>query len=276
MKLINTILAFSLLFMGVISAIPATPGIASSYPRSIQARGNPVWFQSEPSLDNPAPATGEGDEGITDGGDASPAPSPSPTPAPAAPDSETEGQTSGDMTWNIVNSIGTPISMVYKSDAGAPAPRGNPTDAPLASSTQIVFPSAWAGQVTFGKGTDAAGSKIEGSLDGPDWLLNTDVSFVDGYTYPMACSCNGIPVTGCNHDLFSLNDCPDPGDGICYNPMHAVPEGPATDFFAPCAGSAYTYPNDNLADVGCTSHTWDCCIGKTCDAPVRQLSAEFT
>ena len=51
-----------------------------------------------------------------------------------------------------------------------------------------------------------------------------------------------------------------------------MPNGPASPFFAPCAGAAYTYPNDNAANSygQCNTGVINCCVGPTCPAPARQ------
>jgi len=189
-----------------------------------------------------------------------------------------EGQLANgaDMTINIVNSFGVPLSIMYGSNAGAPTPVGNPGSGTLTSTTSVVFPSDWAGRITIGKNYDPAGSKIEASLSSPDYLADVDISYVDGYSIPITCSCAGVVVTGCNVPLF--NDgitCANEGAGpVCYNPEQGVPDGPASPFFAPCAGAAYTYPNDNAANSygQCASGVIDCCVGPQCPAPARQPS----
>jgi len=53
-----------------------------------------------------------------------------------------------------------------------------------------------------------------------------------------------------------------------------VADGPADDFFLPCQGAAYTFPNDNVANDGDTRGAdVTCCIGTEamgCKAPGRQ------
>ena len=170
-----------------------------------------------------------------------------------------------DLTINVVNSFGSPLSIFYGSNAGAPTPVNNPGSGTLSSSTQVLFPSGWAGRITIGGNFDPKGSKIEASYSSPNYVPDVDISYVDGYSVPISCSCYGVAVTGCNskpryHILSAqsrvadlgktvqlFNDghtCPSQGPGpICYNPEEDVPDGPAAPFFAPCAGAAYTYPN---------------------------------
>ena len=106
-----------------------------------------------------------------------------------------------DLKINIVNSFGMPLSIFYGSNAGGPSPNGDPGPGTLTSSTQISCPSGWAGRVTVGKNYDPKGSKIEASFVAPDYVPDVDVSYVDGYTLPITCSCSGVPVTGCNGKL---------------------------------------------------------------------------
>ncbi len=170
-----------------------------------------------------------------------------------------------DLTINIINSFGGPLSIFYGSNAGAPTPINNPGSGTLSSSTQVLFPSGWAGRITIGGNYDPKGSKIEASFSPPNYVPDVDISYVDGYSVPITCSCSGVAVTGCNgklryHVLFARSKiahlsktvqlfddgqtCPSQGPGpICYNPEEDVPKGPAAPFFAPCAGAAYTYPD---------------------------------
>ena len=85
-----------------------------------------------------------------------------------------------DLTINVVNSYGTPLSIFYGSNAGAPTPVGNPGSGVLASSTRVLFPSNWAGRITIGKNYDPQGSKIEASFSPPNYVPDVDISYVDG------------------------------------------------------------------------------------------------
>ena len=106
-----------------------------------------------------------------------------------------------DLTINVVNSFGGPLSIFYGSNVGVPTPINNPGSGTLSSSTQVLFPSGWAGRITIGGNYDPKGSKIEASYSAPDYVPDVDVSYVDGYSVPITCSCAGIAVTGCNGKL---------------------------------------------------------------------------
>ncbi|MCJ1321318.1 hypothetical protein MMC15_006662 [Xylographa vitiligo] len=184
----------------------------------------------------------------------------------------------GVLTISITNAYGTPLSLSYASNAAVdgtsyPPPIGNPTPAvlPPGAVTAIVYPTGWAGRITVGKVNTDQGSKIEGSTTGAN---DVDVSYVDGYTVPVTCSSLGVPVTGCNIELFNQNiACGGTlldGGATCQNPKQGQPNGPASPFFAVCAGAAYTYPNDNDANNGHVDTTVTCCIGTSCHAPARQ------
>ena len=176
------------------------------------------------------------------------------------------------MIISITNMYGRQASLSLASDSESPAPVGNPTATALPpnSFTQYAFPTNWAGRISVGPNLHPDGSKIEGSFTGaPD----IDVSYVDGYTVPITCSSDGIPVTGCNVDLFKQRNvsCPQEVDGpVCLNPAQTVPDGPAPAFFQACAGAAYTYPKDDGANVSGMSRFLSCCIGTSCEAPLRQ------
>ncbi|KAG7006733.1 hypothetical protein G7Y79_00013g035050 [Physcia stellaris] len=176
------------------------------------------------------------------------------------------------LTIGITNKFGTPVSIAFDHNAGGPPPIGGP-HGPVklgASSTQFTFPTGWAGRLYVGKTLNNKNSKIEASYTGPP---DVDVSYVDGFSLPVTCSSQGIVVTGCNiplfHDGHTCGNVDNNGP-VCVNPQAGVPNGPATPFFAPCQGAAYTYPNDNAANVGNVGTLINCCIGPSCPAPARQ------
>ena len=109
-----------------------------------------------------------------------------------------------DLTIQVVNSYGVPLSIFYGSNAGAPTPVGNPGSGVLTSSTKVLFPSAWAGRITIGRTYDPLGSKIEASFSPPNYVPDVDISYVDGFSVPISCSCSGVAVTGCNIRRYSL------------------------------------------------------------------------
>lgn len=177
------------------------------------------------------------------------------------------------MTIAITNAYETQLSLAFGVNEGFPTPVGNPQPTVLSkdANTQYLFPYGWAGRIVVGPTTAVEGSKIEGSyITMPD----IDVSYVDGYTVPITCSVQGVVVTGCNVELFDQPGikCNDLMDGpLCLNPARSTPNGPPTCFFGVCAGAAYTYPNDNRANIdSLQSRLISCCIGTSCAAPSRQ------
>ena len=184
------------------------------------------------------------------------------------------------MTIELINSYGSGLSVSFGQNAGAPAPIGNPTPAPLGSSTSWTFPTQWAGRIYVGKTNAEANSKIEGSVTGPP---DIDVSYVDGYSVPMTCSAGGVVQTGCNIELFDQNiNCHASGspanDGIlctndAVNELTCVGVNCAPPFFKACAGAAYTYPKDDGANRGNVAASVSCCVGASCPAPDRQGAA---
>jgi hypothetical protein len=177
-----------------------------------------------------------------------------------------------EMTIAITNLYGAQLSLFFGLNAGYPPPLGNPqpTILPDSSNTQYLYPTGWAGRVDVGPNLSPYGSKIEGSFTGPP---DIDVSYVDGYSVPITCSSQGMAVTGCNIDLFKQAACEDQIDGpVCLNSAVNLADGPPPCFFARCAGAAYTFPNDNEANVSnLGSNLISCCIGTSCEAPLRQL-----
>ena len=180
----------------------------------------------------------------------------------------------GVMTIAITNYWTAPLSVSYFQNSDSPSAVGAPQPAPLGTTTQVVFPTNWAGRIVVGKTTDADGSKIEGSTT--VWN-DIDVSYVDGFSVPIVCSNATAPVTGCNINLWDVSGpCNNTvgQDAVCLNPMQGVPDGPADPWFLPCQGVAYTFPNDNVANDGNTgTPDVSCCIGTEemgCSAPAMQ------
>jgi hypothetical protein len=100
------------------------------------------------------------------------------------------------------------------------------------------------------------------------------VGYVDGYSVPITCSSEGTPVSGCNIDLFNI-PCNNQVKGPVYlNPAQNIANGPTSPFFTACKGPAYTFANDNDANViNLKSSLVSCCIGTSCNAPSRQPGA---
>lgn len=103
---------------------------------------------------------------------------------------------SGDLLLNIVNKQGYALSIFYGSGA-PPSISGNPGSGVLAASatTQLAVPTLFAGRAIIGPDYDVKASKIEWNWTN---VPDVDVSYVDGYSVPITCSCQGTAVTGCN------------------------------------------------------------------------------
>ena len=206
------------------------------------------------------------------------------------------------MTIAITNLYGSQLSLSFGSNVGAPTPVGNPsaTILPDNSPTQYTFPTGWAGRIGVGSNLNINGSKIEGSFTEPP---DIDVSYVDGYSVPITCSSEGTAVSGCNIELFTQSgiECYNQVDGpVCINTAqnsnssygstqhsnsyHGSAQNSSSpyesarnsscpyDFFAACAGAAYTYPEDDKANVSnLKSNLVSCCIGTSCTAFSQQL-----
>ncbi|KAL8899808.1 MAG: hypothetical protein Q9207_006007 [Kuettlingeria erythrocarpa] len=226
-------------------------------------------------------------------------PAPAPVPAPVVPDTTitsppvvekpvdngggsggANGGADGDMTIAITNNHGQLLSLAFDSNAGAPGFRGSPQPTTLAAAatTSYAVPSGWAGRINVGKIDHVDNSKIEGSFYGAG-NGDIDISYVDGYSVPITCSVGGKVITGCNIELFDQGcnapDTPQMGpDGqlaLCSNSARVLNDGPPSQFFAACAGAAYTFPNDNAANVGMIQETlMECCIGTSCGESEQQ------
>ncbi|KAI4115000.1 MAG: hypothetical protein LQ345_004324 [Seirophora villosa] len=203
------------------------------------------------------------------------------TPPPVRENKVVNGDSNEDLTIAITNNYGQSLSLAFDVNAGGPAFRGNPQPTALAAAatTNYAVPSGWAGRINVGKIDHVDNSKIEGSFYGAG-NGDIDISYVDGYSVPITCSVGGKVVTGCNLELFDQGcNAPDTPssmgeDGkptVCSNSARVLNDGPPSPFFAPCAGAAYTFPNDNLANVGMIQETLiSCCIGTSCEASQQQ------
>ncbi|KAI1867267.1 hypothetical protein JX265_000896 [Neoarthrinium moseri] len=188
------------------------------------------------------------------------------------------------MTISIVNQAGAPISTLHASNVGGPSIVSgiNTTIGTMAAgaTAAIAVPTGWAGNIQIG----LAKHKLTGDVSQieanfvipPDngithytfAVPDIDVSYVNGYSLSMTCSCNGVRVTGCTKDLFALNKCPNHnGQGACANPTRPFLDVKVpTAFFAPCVGEAYTFPDDGKANSfgECQNGTITCCVGNKC------------
>ncbi|MCJ1447843.1 MAG: hypothetical protein MMC23_008355 [Stictis urceolatum] len=193
------------------------------------------------------------------------------TVVPAIPDGM-PGAKWEQVTIEICNTKDETIPLSISRNPGSPplwADGGSSYLYPHETVTVYADPG-FAGRVALGH---HEGSKIELSYVSPWYVPHLDVSYVDGFTHELVCSCGDTPVTGCNKNLWKLGDCPtyDRGSEVCLNPSRPHDWGPAHAWFAPCKGTAYTYPHDDKADVACPlGNTIKCCVGSQCDAPERQ------
>ncbi len=201
------------------------------------------------------------------------------TSAPDVKSTTNTDNSNSHMTISLTNVYGTQLSLSFASNAGGPSPIDNPSATILsnASPTQYTFPTGWAGRIYVGPNLNPDGSKIEGSYTGPP---DIDVSYVDGYSVPITCSSEGTAVSGCNINLFKQSGitCNNQVDGsVCLNSAQSVADELASPFFVACAEAAYTYPNDNNANVSnLESNVVFCCIDTSCKAPLRQSSKRGT
>ncbi len=182
---------------------------------------------------------------------------------------------SGDyMMISITNAYETQLSLSFASNADESSPLGNSSVIVLlnASSTQYVFPTEWAGRMYVDPNINPLSSKIEGSITGSS---DINISYVNDYFVPITCSFKGVPIFGCNLDLFKQFGikCNNQMNGsVCLNFAQNIVDEPASLFFAACAETVYTYSNDNEANVSnLRSNLISCCIDTKCEASSRQL-----
>ncbi|KAG8163152.1 hypothetical protein KVR01_007630 [Diaporthe batatas] len=183
------------------------------------------------------------------------------------------------LTIEITNSYGQDITTAHASNAGSPTPVDGPIPAgviPDGSTASFAVPTGWAGNVALNRGgmpLNGDVTLLEAAFAVPDgWefaVAGVDVSHVDGFTVPVTCECDGEWVTGCNKDLFDANaELEKRGTHspaiAALNPLRDdMGATSATEFFEPCEGLAYTYPNDHSAFSfgACQSGTISCCVG---------------
>ena len=177
---------------------------------------------------------------------------------------------SGYVTVSLTNKHTASLSVAVTSDPSAPSASGDPQPSLLGDATQFLFEKGFSGQIGVAPELDSAATKVELSYDKS---VYADVSYVDGYTVPITCSCDKETVhMGCNIELWNTtHSCPNEGDGpICYNPAAANVDGPADPFFGPCQGAAYTFPADDRATGACKGSLISCCVGADCPANPNQ------
>ena len=148
--------------------------------------------------------------------------------------------------------------------------------APAATAT-VTRNRGWAGRVAIhGDGKAFRGDEslieasyhIQGTVANGDYeIFDLNVSFVDGFTFPVKCFCTdgGNTLSGCDINLFGTGrTCPDKQNNACRNPKRSsdsTTEVPHP-FFEPCKGQGYTYPHDHEANSNgeCQSGTARCVV----------------
>ncbi|KAI0160962.1 hypothetical protein GGR52DRAFT_576374 [Hypoxylon sp. FL1284] len=138
----------------------------------------------------------------------------------------------------------------------------------------FVIPTGWSGRVAMyeqGYVISDRASLLEASFladSSGDAVMAIDVSYVDAFTVPIVCKCNGEVALGCNVDFNPT--CPQDlklNDKTCMNPYRDEQGVPSDNIFGACAGMAYTYPTDDQAskmDIPGCSRNLDCCVGTAC------------
>ncbi|KAI0490041.1 hypothetical protein F4859DRAFT_523835 [Xylaria cf. heliscus] len=202
-----------------------------------------------------------------------------PTAAPLAvvnPDNLDQGE----YVVTLVNSHTTAITTEHGQNENSPTAFHDGGSIVGANSTAIfAVPTNWAGRVAVAEAEipirDRA-SLLEGSFlvqGGGDAQIALDVSYVDGFTVPIVCTCENRTSLGCNLNL--LETCP--GEyrvdaGTCMNPLRDGGD-PTNNIFKACAALAYTFPTDDKATTmgieGCEKSIL-CCVGTACAPNPRQ------
>ncbi|KAI1073652.1 hypothetical protein F5B20DRAFT_497997 [Whalleya microplaca] len=189
----------------------------------------------------------------------------------------------------LVNSHSAAITTLHAQNLNAPTAVRIGGELPVGTikpkgSAVFAVPTGWAGRVAVQEVgyeiTDRV-SLFEGSFMvqyGEEARIALDVSYVDGFSLPIVCSCRNAVVLGCNLDLHQM--CPDEhrlDNKTCSNPWRddmGAPD-PSSNFFSDCSPMAYTFPTDDKATIngilGCEERI-SCCIGTACPAhPDQEL-----
>lgn len=122
------------------------------------------------------------------------------------------------LTVHLVNSHTAAVTTAHVHDVDSPsAASGNVGRGTLAcgSSASFAVPTNYVGNLAL--------AEAEHPITADDTLIeinfvvatdfgnvavaDVDVSYVNGYSVPITCSCDGAVVTGCNKDLLKMNTC---------------------------------------------------------------------
>ncbi|KAI5917452.1 hypothetical protein F4810DRAFT_717691 [Camillea tinctor] len=199
-----------------------------------------------------------------------------------------------DYTVTVINSHTAAISTQHGENVGAPTAIKENTG-PLhtlgvGERAMFAVPTGWAGRVAIAETpypiTDRV-SLIEGSFvvqsapglvvdknENQSATLVFDISYVDGFTVPIVCGCQGNVLMGCNLDLHKM--CPHKyrlNKKTCINPHRDGMVPGVDDFFKDCQPMAYTLPHDDLATVNAPQvcdYSITCCVGTACPANPQQ------
>ena len=187
------------------------------------------------------------------------------------------------VTISIINSAGTALDLKVDDGAVQRLSAGGRYD--------MIRGGEWQGRAAFHKAGNAFfgdESLIESSYkkqptvaNGQYPIFDINVSYVDGFTYPIVCVCaceGDKELTGCGDDLFALgNRCDDYKNEACKNPHRAstASDQQPHPFFAPCRRRAYTFPADHDANSNgeCQCGTARCTVGRASPRPPSQVEA---
>ncbi|KAI1467608.1 Osmotin, thaumatin-like protein [Daldinia caldariorum] len=187
--------------------------------------------------------------------------------------------------FTVINSHTAAVSTLHVAGAGSPPVTKVVNEAnTIAPGETISFaaPTGWFGRLAlYEHGYDIVdrATLLEGSffMNGDHASMAMDVSYVDAFTVPVVCECEGKVQLGCNLDLQEV--CPKElqlNGKTCVNPYRDDPQHPpgAENIFKDCQGIAYTFPTDDLAtkvDLPGCSRSITCCIGTACKHHPGQL-----
>ncbi|KAG9242065.1 hypothetical protein BJ878DRAFT_517462 [Calycina marina] len=191
------------------------------------------------------------------------------------------------LTITVINSQSVAITTEHSRDPGAPSAVSghlSPGTMSAGETASFAVPTNWIGNVAVAnaEGSDITGDDtlIEANFVIPASsgykmaVADVDVSYVNGFSVPITCSCSGKVVTGCNKDLFALGKCDTMNNkNQCKNPLRSeMGATEAAPFLRPCQHAAWTYVNDGGADAWgfCQSGEITCCVGTKCPKNPKQ------
>ena len=194
---------------------------------------------------------------------------------PLLADEQSDCLAQASSTNGVIYWSGDEVPLNQADSTGAIMPGSNGTTAGCMQLGQ------WDGQVRIGEQPDPtidSRTILETNPVG-EWA-SYDISYILGYSHSVTCQDTvQQTLTGDNRSLWNVSgaSCDAKNGYTCVNPVGPwgvhEPEmsgtscwncNPPNAFFAPVAGAAYTFPDDNGSVISKSSNAIHCCVGTNC------------